>query len=175
MRRFSLGEIYHRLRRTSLRIRSCMTDFLKRLSRASCDSPSLSVTDANTFTSFPSSNLNQLTIYIYSGHKKTGLLAHNTLGGNRACMTLAVDLSPFFALKTLMLGVFTANGTAIRTHSLGSHGVGLLNLGHKKPLVAYQSASAVHPYADNKTIIPDYSQSVKASTRFCMAMDSPSR
>jgi hypothetical protein len=52
IRRFSLGEMYQRLRRTSLRIRSCMTDFLNRLSRASCDSPSLKVTVANTFTSF---------------------------------------------------------------------------------------------------------------------------
>ena len=54
--RISLGEMYHRLRRASLRIRSCMTCFLKRLSKFSCDSPSLRVTVANTLTSFPRSN-----------------------------------------------------------------------------------------------------------------------
>jgi len=52
IRRISLGEMYHRFRRASLRIRSCMTDFLKRLSRLSCDSPSRKVTVANTPTSF---------------------------------------------------------------------------------------------------------------------------
>lgn len=44
--------MYQRLRRDSLRIRSFMTSFLKRLSKASCDSPSLKVTVANTLTSF---------------------------------------------------------------------------------------------------------------------------
>jgi hypothetical protein len=52
IRRISLGEMYQRFRRASLRIRSCMTDFLKRLSRLSCDSPSRKVTVANTPTSF---------------------------------------------------------------------------------------------------------------------------
>ena len=51
--RISLGEMYHRFRRASLRIRSCMTSLRKRLSRLSCDSPSLNVTVANRLTSFP--------------------------------------------------------------------------------------------------------------------------
>ena len=93
MRLFSLGEIYHRLRRTSLRIRSCMTDFLNRLSKASCDSPSLSVTDANYITPFqsPDDGL-QATA---PGPKKPGLLAHNFSGGNRAWISLAVDPSSY--------------------------------------------------------------------------------
>jgi len=44
--------MYQRFRLASLRIRSCMTSFLKRLSKLSWDSPSLKVTVANRLTSF---------------------------------------------------------------------------------------------------------------------------
>ncbi len=68
-----------------------MTSLRNRLSRASCDSPSLKLTVANTLTSFPpkieiGKLLNQA--------QKTGSLAHNALGGSRIHTTLAVDFSP---------------------------------------------------------------------------------
>ncbi len=69
--RISLGEIYHRLRRASLRIRSCMTSFLKRFRRLSCDSPSLKDTVANTLTSFLLPDNEWQTIC--AEHRKPGL------------------------------------------------------------------------------------------------------
>lgn len=78
--RISLGEIYHRLRRASLRIRSCMTSFLKRLRRLSCDSPSRRLTVANTLTSFQRNGYFQSNIC--AGHKKAGLrIIHWTAAG----------------------------------------------------------------------------------------------
>lgn len=65
MRRISLGEMYHRFRLASLRIRSCMTSLRKRLSKLSCDSPSFRVTVAKLLTSFPPDDS-----YTCAGHKK---------------------------------------------------------------------------------------------------------
>ena len=63
--------MYHRLRRASLRIRSCMTSFLKRLSKFSWDSPSRKLTVANTLTSFLIADSCHL--LLCARHKKTGL------------------------------------------------------------------------------------------------------
>jgi hypothetical protein len=80
--------MYHRLRRTSLKMRSCITDFRKRLSRLSCDSPSRNVTVANTLTSFP------LLTGTCTGHGKPGSSTHAP-DGSRVCTTLAFELSPY--------------------------------------------------------------------------------
>jgi hypothetical protein len=62
-----------------------MTDFLKRLSRLSCDSPSRKVTVANTPTSFLLPDL--------SRHKKTGLRIC-VLDSSRVSTTLGCWLQP---------------------------------------------------------------------------------
>jgi hypothetical protein len=72
--------MYHRLRRASLRIRSCMTSFLKRLRRLSCDSPSRRLTVANTLTSFQRKGCFQSDVC--AGHRKPGLrIIHWTAAG----------------------------------------------------------------------------------------------
>ena len=86
IRRISLGEMYQRLRRASLRIRSFMTCFLKRFSKASCDSPSLRLTVANALTPLQSAHLDRPTLR--PGHTKPGFLTH-LLDGSRADTDLA--------------------------------------------------------------------------------------
>ena len=98
MRRISLGGMYHRFRRASLKTRSFMTCFLKRLSRASCDSPSFKVTFVNTLTSFLRQDLTHLAIHM--GRRKPGLFTH-VPDDNRVCTALAVRRS-HTAARTLV-------------------------------------------------------------------------
>ena len=107
--RISLGEMYHRLRRASLRIRSCITSFLNLLSRFSCDSPSRRLTVANPLTSFlPPDTLGRPSVPDIKTRP-----AHHALDSSRALTTLAVELSPMPDLKTLVLYLSSRRGCGV--------------------------------------------------------------
>jgi hypothetical protein len=171
MRRISLGGMYHRLRRASLKTRSFMTCFLKRLSKASCDSPSFKVTFVNTLTSFLRQGLTHWAIHM--GRRKPGLFTH-VPDDNRVCTALAVRCShtaartlvhrsqPLYRKGDAHLGAVTATPRALVQSTW-------------RPFSSTEAAAtspaacglpmAAHPGADDGNIIPDFRAKVKASTR----------
>jgi hypothetical protein len=165
MRRFSLGETYQRLRRTSLRIRSCMTVFLKRLSRASCDSPSRSVTVANVFTPFPSSNPAQRTC---TSDPKNRLARPRPVGWqpdehNSNCDACSPD---------------PANGvdTAHERRPTGKSVVYIVSIpstGTTADPRCLPVCIRSSPNVDTRTIIPDSCSGVKGGLSFCYARYPP--
>ena len=159
--RISLGEMYHRFRRASLRIRSFMTSLRNLLSSASCDSPLRKFTDANTSTPFLRQVIRKAQAANCPGQSKTGLLAHSVLGGSRFSTSLAVDL--------INSSARTLNG-ALRHSGLNGHLAGvsfvymatvlLYRIG--QPLFACWLVFASHPSTVGISIIADSEPPVKA-------------
>ncbi len=139
-----------------------MTCFLKRLSKASCDSPSFKVTDVNTLTSFLSQVLFRFTIHM--GRRKPGLFTH-VPDDNRVCTALAVARSHS-----------AARALVHRSQPLYRKGGAHLDAVTASPWALVQSTwrlfssteaaatspaacglhEAAHPGADDTNIIPDF-------------------
>ncbi len=172
IRRISLGEMYQRFRRASLRIRSFMTCFLKRFSKASCDSPSLKLTVAKALTSLQPTHLNSPAPR--TGHRKPGSLTH-LLDGSRADTDLAVGLASWLSpglLSTRWPQFSAASARDARSSKAGTATPQALvqstwclssstEAGATIP-AACQLAPAVHPGTGNVRIIPEIPAGVKA-------------